>query len=702
LSKIADLASTGEFDALSDEWFELLEGEAPFEEMAEVLFILSNNGKKDLSAELLELTIAEKELDGEESFSAFLVAAAGHFHVSEPLRKALIEAIRDEHLMFQPLEHFLKLSGLRTVRTDVSSSWRKFLSLMKYRRNGYVYHATFGTGQITRMSRTHATIDFQNAMAHNMILDVALETTLPLDPDSLLVLSWRNPDEFSRLLNDSPSAFLAGILNEPLVNGGGLRRLDLRPFFSESEFTESDAWKILKKTASGSDGFADLGDRIVLLDQNIDILEQIRNILGEGKVAVSEKAKQVQSLLKSCCSSFPDCLSGLLPAVKAISSPETGSLFELCWILTDKGSLKEFDEILPEYLEVTAARAERALGEIHSLPCRKTYLNCFFSGNTERIEKIRLLSALRRSPWEHTASFLEETDPELLSECIGVYLSRPSETDRFLWALSFLASRNTASDDNPAANQMNLFLDNLIFSSADTQKKVIHLLLGPLKEQLSSYLTSIHTRMLTNYLDSFNTSATAQNEGLCLALGREISRRKSSAFTEHRKSHFWETEALFSSRKAIEQRKSDIKRLKQIEIPAAADAIGVAASHGDLSENAEYAAAIEKRDLLLDRLKRWSEELQRYRPYPAAEINSDTVSPGIRVELQCTDASETVQILDLVGPLDADPEKRRINYLAPMGRIILGKSLGDTVFLKAEDSVEWRIASLEMLDLIDQ
>jgi transcription elongation factor GreA len=676
------MASTGEYDALTDQWLEILNGSVPYEEMTDVLSILASNGKENLATELLELTIAEKEIYGEKGFSTFLLKSAKIFGKSEPLRKALIEVIRDEYLMFQPLEYFLKLSGFKKDNADVSSSWRLFTSLMKYRKDRYLYHRTFGVGQISRINRTHATIDFQKARDHDMKLDVALETTIPLDSDSLAVLSWKNADEFSRLFKESTSEFLERLAKEQPGNHGEISIQDLPVLFDSSEFVKSEVWKILKKTATGTNGFAIFGDRIVLLDQNVDFLEQIKNIIDTKKVSVSEKTRQVQALLKSCCTRFPHELTALLENVRSLSSPETGSLFELCWILTNRGTAKEFTEIQSDYLENTAARGERAIGEIRSISCRKDYLHLFFSGKTEKKEMIKLLSGLRRSLWEYAASILKESDPELLSDCIGYYLSKPSETDRFLWSLCFLASHEEKWDDSLEENQMGLFLDNLIFSSADTQKKVITLLMGPLKLKLADYLSSIDTRMLNNYLDSFNTSATAQNEGLCLLLGRSVSLRKNSAMRKSGKRFFWETDALFSSRKAIEQRKADAIHLKQVEIPAAAEDIGEAASHGDLSENAEYAAAIEKRDLLLDRLNRWTKELQNYRSYPSDEISSDIISPGVRVQLQKTDGSETVKTVDLVGPLDANPEKGRINYMAPLGKAILGKSLGDIVVLQ--------------------
>ncbi|NOQ21319.1 MAG: hypothetical protein GQ565_01540 [Candidatus Aegiribacteria sp.] len=702
MSKILDAASAGDYDTLTGLWLETLDGDISYDEMIGVFSVLQGKGKDDLATELLELIITEKETGEEDAFSDFLLKAAAIFRNSEPLRKSLIEVLRDDNLMFQPLEQFLELSGLKKENADVRSSWRVFNSLMKYNKDGYLYHNTFGVGQITRMTRTHATIDFQKAPNHDMKLNVVLESTRPLASNSLAVLSWRNLEEFSRLFRESPSEFLEKLAEEPLETPGEIYIQDLTAFFSDSEFTVGEAWKILRKTSASTEGFVDLGDRIVLMDENVELLERAKKIISKKKESTREKVKQVKALLKSCGSVFPETLTGLVKEVRTISTPETGSLFELCWILDDKGKADASSEIKYDFLETTAPKAERALGEIQSSACRKNYLELFFSGVTQREEQISLLSQLRRTLWEHAAAFLEKFDPELLSECIGDYLSKPSETDRFLWTLTFLATREDKQDDSFGDDQIALFLDNLIFSCADTQKKVIHLLTGPLKSKLNSYLSSIDKRKLGNYLDSFSTSATAQNEGLCLFVGREISLRKSSSITKSVKKRFWESNALFSSLQAIEQREADSLKLKQTEIPAAAEAIGVAASHGDLSENAEYHAAIEKRDLLLDKLNRWMKELQRYRVYPSEEITSGTVSPGIRIQLQESGGAEKVQTIDVVGPLDADPAKGRINYMAPLGKALLGKSLGDMVVLPGDDSREWRIASLEILSLARQ
>lgn len=696
MSKLMDAARAGDRDRLTDIWLESLEGVPSFDDMGDTLSVLTSEGREELASELLELTIDEKELEGGADFEGLLLRCAELFHESEPLRKALIELVRDRHLMYQPLEHFLQISGLRKTGADVARCWKEFMNLMKYRDGGYLYHGTFGTGSISRVSRTHVTVDFPAARQHDMELDVALETTVPLEKGSLAVLSLEDPDALRELLTDSPDEFLRRLMREPFVSGTGLSEDDLAPLACHD--MEADRlWKLLKRAASEAGGYADLGNRVVVLDDSVELVEQVREILARRKVPVSKKVVQVRSLLKSFSGPSSGGLDVILPEVALIRSPETGSLFELCWVLSGNGGSEGFGKASSRFVETSASRAERALSEIHSQSCRKAYLESFFEGEADRDEKKAMLGTLRRSLWEHTVSFLEDRDQELLSECISLFLSSPSRTDLFLWSLIYLATGGKKMAESQPETGVEIFLDNLIFASADTQKRVAGLLMGPLREELNRYLASLDTRKLTRYLENFDSSATAHNEGLVLAVNREISRRRSSGGRRTSAKQFWEGETLFSSRKAINRRKREVLKLKQVEIPAAAEAIGEAASHGDLSENAEYAAAMEKRDLLLDRLRRWSEELQRYRPYPADEISTDVISPGIRVTLQDTGGSEDVQVLEVVGPLDARPEEGRINYMAPLGKVLLGLSQGDVAELPGAGGGEWRVVTLEVL-----
>lgn len=102
-----------------------------------------------------------------------------------------------------------------------------------------------------------------------------------------------------------------------------------------------------------------------------------------------------------------------------------------------------------------------------------------------------------------------------------------------------------------------------------------------------------------------------------------------------------------------------------------------AREHGDLSENAEYAAAKERQRLVEARIGQLKKRVSEI-----ALINVDRI-PGDRVgfgsTLHVIESTGERLVFQLVMPEDADAAKGMISTTSPIGRAFLNKELGDTV-----------------------
>jgi transcription elongation factor GreA len=122
----------------------------------------------------------------------------------------------------------------------------------------------------------------------------------------------------------------------------------------------------------------------------------------------------------------------------------------------------------------------------------------------------------------------------------------------------------------------------------------------------------------------------------------------------------------------------ELKQLKSVERPAIIKAIAAAREHGDLSENAEYTSARERQGFIEGRIAEIEDIISRAEVIDLAKLSGKTVKFGATVRLADEDTEEKVKY-QIVGPYEADLAKGRISVTSPIGRALIGKSVGDTV-----------------------
>ena len=132
----------------------------------------------------------------------------------------------------------------------------------------------------------------------------------------------------------------------------------------------------------------------------------------------------------------------------------------------------------------------------------------------------------------------------------------------------------------------------------------------------------------------------------------------------------------------FETLKKELAQLKSVERPQVIQAIEEARAHGDLSENAEYAAAKERQAFIEARIN----ELN-YKIGHADVINPDSLSKdravfASRVLLENTETGEDVEY-QLVGPDESNIEEGRISVSSPLGKAIIGRQPGEEIVLQA-------------------
>ena len=118
-----------------------------------------------------------------------------------------------------------------------------------------------------------------------------------------------------------------------------------------------------------------------------------------------------------------------------------------------------------------------------------------------------------------------------------------------------------------------------------------------------------------------------------------------------------------------------------MERPENIRSIEEARSHGDLSENAEYAAAKDRQSFIEGRIGELEYKLSHLEVIDPANLPKDKVVFGSRVLLGNLETGEDVKY-QLVGPDESDVGNGRISVVSPLGKAMLGRKPGDELIIE--------------------
>ena len=135
------------------------------------------------------------------------------------------------------------------------------------------------------------------------------------------------------------------------------------------------------------------------------------------------------------------------------------------------------------------------------------------------------------------------------------------------------------------------------------------------------------------------------------------------------------------TREGYEALKKELENLKRVERPENIKAIEEARAHGDLSENAEFAAAKDRQGFIEGRIGELEYKIANADVIVPEKLPKDRAVFGTTVLLENIDTGEEVEY-QLVGPDESDINRGRISITSPLGRAILGKKPGDELTLE--------------------
>ena len=136
----------------------------------------------------------------------------------------------------------------------------------------------------------------------------------------------------------------------------------------------------------------------------------------------------------------------------------------------------------------------------------------------------------------------------------------------------------------------------------------------------------------------------------------------------------------------LKKLRDELQQLKDVERVKASKAIAEARDKGDLSENAEYDAAKEAQGMLEMRISKLEDTLAGARLIDESQLDTSKalVLSNVKIKNQAT-ALELTYLLVADG--EADLAAGKISVNSPIGKGLLGKSVGDIAEIQVPNGV---------------
>ncbi|MFN0244609.1 MAG: GreA/GreB family elongation factor [Planctomycetota bacterium] len=600
---------------------------------------------------------------------------------------------------------YADISGLRPSAPDARGAWVAFDRLMSFSVGRVVFHAGgWGVGEITELRHDvpDVSVRFGGGREDRFPLDAALEIFEPLREEDLRSLYFRSPEGLRKTLREEPLEILKAVLERHHGRATNLAIKNALVQVGIEGSAWSGWWRKARKQAEASEWFRVTGTlakgEVQLLHAATDpVLDMRRSLEHIG--SISDLLTRVRSH-RAAAAGDERIRAMLLEVLEKRAEkgvdPEPARLSAWLYLRQEKGEMTEA-------LRALLQRVADAPGQVDST--RPPALWALFQtlGSMQDQEAcIGLLKDLSGDRWLDEASqHLQHAPAGMIRPLVDALaaagrrdellqhyrelLGRPLRSPDALVSIAKLGETGKLGEDLPPPVQRAealLSLATYVFVNRRGDPKNART-----QVRLTEFLTKGKEPPLRRWLVD---AEDAQIHKLARLLQRGVDETIDIMFhdiashvpppaSQGRAAHFWENDRIWTTRRGLERRRAELHHLREVKIPANQDAIGRAAAMGDLSENAEWEAAIEDQRNLTSRAAAIEQELRLVELIENALVPEELVCPGTVVRYRDLGENEEHEI-EILGPWDTDDAAERVvSYRAPLAAGLLGHRAGDKV-----------------------
>ncbi len=606
----------------------------------------------------------------------------------------------------------IRLIGLRN-KEKFQGAISKYELLSHIDKGNFVFHsAGWGVGIITDYSllREQITLEFDYVSGKkDLSFETAFKTLTPIPKDHFLALRFGDPDAFEKKAKESPVEVIHTLLKDLGPKTAGEIKDELCDLVIPSKewvkWWQNARAKIKKDTLieTPNDLRSPFKIRATELTHEKRLADDL-NACNDTKTLIQkiysfiksfpETLKQ-ESVKKDLTNKIQEELSS-----REISKSQELQLYFFLQDLTGEKKSAPLDNLISELNNPNAILTliqdidilsfkKRALVEIRRLQStwNTIFLNLFLSLDQGTLRDYILSELLANKEEKEVSKKLEElrTNPKKYPEIFVWYFQKiigPKSVpfsdkqgkinffEAFLILISHIEDipeyRDLARKMHSILSEGRYAIVRQIMQEATAQEVKEFLLLATKCQLLDSH----EIKILHSLAEVAHPS---------------LAKKKGKGLDQEEEVVIWTTEAGYLK---LKQR---IEHIATVETVENAKEIETARAHGDLRENAEFKAALERRDRLQSEMKLLSSQMSQARILTAQDISSDKIGVGCVVTCKNNKGKEIVYTL--LGPWDANPDENILSFQSKLAKTMQGLTVGDSLEVQGENLTILSIAS---------
>lgn len=660
--------------------------------------IMNNSNEKD---EIFKLVIDIQTLD------------------SQKLRDLVYDYLSQKYSSDKHFHEKMKLIGMRDKQSKEGfrGAVANYALLSHIDKGSFVFHTGgWGVGEIVDYSliREQLTVEFDYVPGKKEVsFETAFKTLVPIPKDHFLAQRFGSADALEEKAKSDP----VGVIKMLLTDLGPKTAAEIKDELEELVIPSAEwtKWWQNTRTKIKKDTMIETPDELrkpfQLRRSGVTHEERLQQAL-DNKLDANTLIQTVYSFMKD----FPETLkNGQFKTFihsklsSMLSYPELSKTqqLQLYFFMQDLSSQKkEYDVKIQEIVEQIASQAsiQEMITQIQVLSFKKRFLVAVreYRADWKDVFLELLLTSDQNTIRDYLLSELLQGKEEekVKHRLVELYTYPGKYPETFLWYFQkSIGQKKVPFSDQ--AGRIRFFESLLILlskiesnpESRDMVKKIHAILSGDryaIVRQLMQEASMQEVQeflLLSTKCHSLNDHDIKILHSLAEVAHPALAKLKSSkkTHTEEESTTIWTTQEGFQKLQAR------IQQIATVETIENAKEIEVARSHGDLRENAEFKAALEKRDRLQSELKSLSTQMNHTRVITQADIITDEVGVGCIVE--CEDKNGRITTYTLLGPWDADPDNHILAFQSKLAQTMKGLSEGATFQFQGDQFIIKKIKS---------